>query len=654
MPYIFAVALYAVFLIAPGIPHPFDGIPFDTPYEALALAGALPLLFFIRTPMARVSRLHLLIIPLIIIKIVIGNIGLKEGLAGSYYTGGDTTVAERSTAFVHAPRGITRFDRELNFTQAGYDANAHPLPLWFLNDNQRFAIPTAQKISAPLSVEWKGYLYVPAKNMMAIVVSDGAAEVTATMPEKEAVVPIVVRYTASSHPDRFLTLLWDGRDGGPIKESLYPALYSIRQIHTNYFLKLADYGIKAITLIALIILLVSRATLPSWRAWLGISWLASFSVLATRLTDASRYPYFNFLDGGTDPLTYETYARYLQFTGNWSMAAIEQGSYYYQPYYYFLTLMHYLGGEGLFSVFLIQGAFLVGTGLCLAEVGRRMVGVEPVIRKAWPFILIAPAFVLMPHIVSEATMLFPSVFGIFFASLTTLLLIQGRDIEKSGYTTFACAGIALGLGILNRFNFLSWLPLIILWIFFQRHSIRRIIFFALGLLIVIGPAVARNKAVSGYAQLFSRSNATINFIKSAPPETSLYVPQKNHPRLTVISESFFDGRAIPVVAWIAENPVAYMRYTALKARDATLWLSWSCILFLISSGAYLYGGSNGRKIDYLLIGLFPIIQTATVLMLSDNSMRYHLPALAFMVFWSAALAAMLQISITRIMHKPAV
>src|SRR3989338_4954452 len=112
MPYIFAVALYAVFLIAPGIPHPFDGIPFDTPYEALALAGALPLLFFIRTPMARVSRLHLLIIPLIIIKIVIGSIGLKEGLAGSYHTGGDTTVAERSTAFVHAPRGITRFDRE--------------------------------------------------------------------------------------------------------------------------------------------------------------------------------------------------------------------------------------------------------------------------------------------------------------------------------------------------------------------------------------------------------------------------------------------------------------------------------------------------------------------------------------------------------------
>lgn len=652
MPYIFAIILYAIFLLAPGIASPFDGIPLDTLAEGITFAGILPLLFFIRPPRTRVSRLHLLLIPIIIGKIIIGSAGLEEGLTGSYYVENSQTPAERSTEFIHMPYGGTRFDRDINFIQGGYANGARPLPVWFLNGAAGRGLPAAEKAILPVIIEWKGYLYVPAGAMAVVATSDGKTDIAVTMPKKESVIPITVRYAASSNPDRFIRLSWDDAKQTPVTDSLYPKPYAVREVHFNYFLKLGDTALKVLVLILLIALCIARPAPTPWHALLASAGIGSFLIITVRLLRAARHPYFAMLSGGNDPLTYETYARYLQFTGNWSMAAIEQGSYYYQPYYYFVALMHYLGGEGLFPLFLMQGSLIAGAGLCLAEVGRRIVGMPRTLRDAWPLATLPIALALIPPIANEAQMLFPSVFGIFFASLTAFFLMRGKDTVYGGYGSFVCAGIALGFGIMSRFNFLSWLPLILIWLICGRRGGKRTLFFALGLILVLGPVLIRNKVVSGYTQLFSRSNATINFIKSVPPEAASYTPKKVHPKIAIIHDTIFDGRATPVMAWIAENPTAYARQVILKAKNASPWLFLPAAFFMAASCVYLASLKSNRLHDYVLMGLFPITQAATILLLSDNSMRYYLPALAFAVLWSVLLATMATAALIRIVRTP--
>lgn len=653
MPYILAIILYTIFLVVPGISNPLDGVPLDTPHEIGILAIALPILLSMRPLTARVSRLHILIIPLIIGKILLGTMGLMEGLAGTYHVYDIKNPPERSTEFIHMPQGATRFDRELSFVQAGYAENARPMPLWFLNDSRRFTGSSTEKASLPIFIEWSGYLYVPAGTMTIGADSDGTTEISVIMPKKENVVPITVRYAASTAPNRSLKLFWNDANKTPVTGSLYAKPYTVRAIHVHYFLKLADGGLKAMALALFVILIAIRPAIHAWKILFASTGVVSFLFFAERLMRAARSPYFNMLGGGNDPLAYETYARYLQFTGNWSMAAIEQGSYYYQPYYYFITLLHYIGGEGLLPILFMQGALLVAAGMALGETGRRMTNTEPIPQKAWPFALIAPALVLMPQTAGEASALFPSIFGIFFASLTALLLILRNASKNKEYVARAAGGVAFGLGIMNRFNFLSWLPLIILWALFQKRGIKNLLFFIAGSLVIIGPILARNHAIAGQIRIFSRSNATINFIKSAPPAALHYAPKNIHPRLNTVHDTIFDSRATPIMQWIAENPALYIRHTLLKAKDTAIWLSWPLVLFIIASGAYLAHASRGRRADYILMGLFPLIQIVTVIILSDNSMRYHLPALSFMIAWSALLIAMLQSGLTRIMNKRA-
>ncbi len=637
--YVLAGLLFA-FVAVPGRHGPLDGLPLENPLETVALFLALWACVFLPLSFPQEGRnrkrtyvLMAVLLAAIAAKAALGAASLPRGLTGHY-------------ASATAPAAATvRLDPVLAFESKGYVRNGSPFPVWFLNDRELFNEAGTDRTLLPFTAVWEGFVEMDAVQPDFALVHDGDASIAVggTDPEKFVAWksgPYPVRVTYASPPSRGHFLYLAGPSGAPFTE-LYPAPYGKNEIARDKTVGFFTAIVLFAGLLAAILLVAGMTAGTRWIAWMkndglfAILAMAAFAFAYGTVLHAAQSPYFNTPYAGSDELTYETFARHAATTGDWSMIGLEREAYYYQLYYYFLAAMHALCGEGFASVFALQAMALVFAALVFARTG--ILASAPQAVQAGVFAAIA----FMPELVGESGRIMPTVLGVFFAGCAAALMMR----KKGHAGTHALAGAMLGLGILNRYNFLAWVPFVLAYALVSagKGKIVRCACLTGGIAAVLAPFFIRNGLIAHQWRLVSQSNTTANFMLGTP------VPENFVPQGTFRAETFpfvrtvFDERASAAIEWMREQPWDYLALMLGKAEKAVslhpaLWCAFAIVsvLWTICPRA-LAEGLERRK--YLVYGGFAISQMAVITLFSTGNDRYYFVITPFLVTSAGMLAA---------------
>ncbi len=615
----FLIFLAIIFFIIPGRAGWFDGVPLSQFHEIIFIAAII--IIFSLSPKADYKKQKNLLIvgifafTLIILKLILGGASLESGLIGQYYypPPNETILAQ------------TRIDPVINFKSVGYSPDANPLPLWYLNDEKFFTIPDQQeRYLWPIKINWQGHIYIPPGYKTVSLTSDGETSLDLKI-KGSGVYPIKISYRPSSKPLRFINLNWGDNYGNQTVKTLFTKYYAPSLIFSDDLLGIADGILKLLAILNLIIVFKITRIFPK-RPFLIATLLFCLLLTGSELLNKAQSEYFNYLDVAHDPISYETFARHILKTGDWAMKIID-GPYYHQPYYYFLALIHLITGEGLFGVVFFQSLIGLFTAFIAFLISSRL------LKNHWLSLAIIPLVNFYPPFFGEHFKLFPQPLGAFFAVAAVLLLLF-----KKNHLSFL-AGASLAFSVINRYNFLSWLPFIIIWLIFtyRKQLLKPLLSFTVGLLIAFSPFLLRNQLIADDFGLFVNSISTTNFIHAtqAPPDYQLSA-KNNHPTILSLADKIFDDRADPSIIWIIENPIDYLKVLGnkfitalgLKNNPFGLWMLYPFLGFLIGSVFFI------TSKDYWLIGGFVWSQLLTLLIFSDNSERYYIPLLPFMLIAS--------------------
>ena len=678
-----------LFILIPGRPGWFDGIPLSQFHELIALF-ILGIIFFLLPKSSEeikkkkyLGYITVFVIGLTIIKLVIGLISLPQGLTASYYFPSfDSSVPEKSTEFKKLNSKSTRLDREINFKNINYSFIVNPFNLSFLNSIEHKKSKLSNKRhKLPINAIWEGYLFVPNNRSQLEIESYGKSEIhiedKKILEIKNSVTKINVSdntnklvslkiiYQATIDDDRRnLGLRWTDNDNqkSSLKTYLFPEAYSTNQIKMDSAIYLVDIVNKILLLILTILffgLIIKRAL---WKDWLftwkpyfiGSIGFSAYYIINKLLLGANNI-YLSFLSPGNDSFTYESYSRYIQFSGDWLMKAIVPGSYYYQPYYYFVALFHYLAGESIFFIFLIQSLFIILSLILIFYIGKLILKKGDSIKDTW--MLLVPFFLVIFNkpLINEALRLRPLYVGVFMILITIFLLflaIRKQEAKGKWIWPTILAGCCFGLSIILRFNFLIWTPFILIWLVVRfRKRLKAIIGFIIGSVITLSPFILRNWFVAKQFRLVSRSNSTANFIMGTPIPKDFVPSGIDHSKTFNYFNSFFDGRAYKHIQWIIESPGDFFQLLKHKVLTGPLvyenvnminyWTLIPVLIFLIISIIIIIKpsliSSAIKRRDYLLIGGFFWSQFITIIIFSSGtSIRFFIPiifvALLFIPF----------------------
>lgn len=333
------------------------------------------------------------------------------------------------------------------------------------------------------------------------------------------------------------------------------------------------------------------------------------------------------------------------------MSQLETDAYYWQIlYYHLLALGHILFGESLFPIFFFQTLSLLITGGLLFQIARWLTKKNGRIKSIWPLLLLAMAPAIHPLLLNYAFQLYPIGALIITATIFLLLISEAGFIKNKRWWLFIVPGLSMGLAIVTRVNFLTWLPFVLIWLIisFRKKCLLPLLAFFIGLILALSPFVIRNYLVAHKWRLISSSSSTINFVQGTPIPND-YVPSSEQYEAVIKRLRFlFDGRAHPVVRWILDDPLAYLRLLSNKfihligfyGEEINFWMLIPFILFVTGSFALLikpqWLSPALKRKDYLITGLFIWTQIITVIMFSVSSVKYHViltPVLLLFSFW---------------------
>lgn len=638
------MALVAIFIASPGREGFLDGIPLESPHELIVLAIAFSACWLAPMRMPDAGRKRKWIYALFFVltiatagKVAIGAMSIPRGLQGSY-------------ALPSGKPETRRIDRNIMFSDKGYAYGERTFPVWFMNDRERFNQAGLDRTKMPFTAEWNGYAHMETARPDIMFDHSGNAsiEIDGVPAErfvtwKTGMYPIRIRYESGTENGRFLHLV--RKSDKEAFDELFPERYEPQELARDAIA--GKIGVIALFFGAwaaalAFILLASGA---AWRQWMGtwrpmalvIGAICTMALLA-RIWTAAQSPYSIMLYSGSDDLSYETFSRHMRLTGDWDMSMLEQEAYYYQLYYYFVAMMHGIGGEGLLPIFIMQAILLVVAGFFIMRTGMRMAKVGNGWKEAFPFLAAFAGIALMPELGKEAMRLMPTIPGICATAIAAWMIVcAGETPGKKGIALSAMAGAMLGVGIMNRYNFLVWAPFVVLYAGIGKHDNRWIrgVACALGIAVMLCPFVLRNKIVANQWRLVSQSNTTANFMMGTP------VPEGFEPESVFLAETkpilstFFDGRVNRTIGWIRERPYDYLRLVYGKAARAislhpVLWIAFviSSLIWLIKPS--LLSAQLERK-EYILWGGFVIGQFIAITLMSTGDGRYYAVTMPFLI-----------------------
>ena len=675
--------LCILFFIVPGRNGWFDGIPLSQFHELFFLTLLISIFVFFLPQFKNIQKKHFPILRLasyailliIIIKILLGVISLPKGLMGYYYQPSiENGVLQRSTEFINTKIDGTRIDEEINFENIGYSFHAKPFQFWFLNNNTKFNNPNIGSHAIPISVAWKGHIYNPKLDALKIDLStdngaklyinkdkvldiQGSDQLSVQKNNKhielnvnDKLIPIELIYYRGQGTTQFLKL-------SILNTRLFPQKYSDFQIYSDGILNFIDNFIKILVLVIILAILLLLIYQNNWKEWfyslrfyIFISFLLSFGLLIKKLLNKVNSEYFNVLHAGNDPLTYETFARHIQLTGNWSMSALETGyGYYYQIlYYHALVIAHYLMGESIFPIIFFQLISVLLTTLLVVWICKLFIKKDSLI---FPLLLVLIA--LNSVMLEQAFQMFP--IGTLLIVLVPLFLfLAEKNIEDKRVGALICffiAGIFLGLSIVMRNNAVAMTLVILLWFIFsfKKLFLAPFIIFVTGTILPLIPFIIRNKLLVNQFTLISKSAITVNFIQANPVPSNYISSGENYDTIMNFAGIFFDSRAFLSIQWMLEQPLNYLKLVAQRlfyflgfnSSEATLWLSIPFILFFVCSTLFiikpnLFYKTIKRK-DYLITGGFAWTHLITIVFFAVGQRRHSVPLMPFLLFFSCLL-----------------
>jgi hypothetical protein len=303
-------------------------------------------------------------------KVIGGGLLNERGLVAEYYANSEwQPPMERSVEYRRAP--FTRIDRSLDFgPQATTD-----LPLFFINDFLRFNFyqpGEPSRKTLPCSASWTGFfrdqdsghqqVYLRGLGVSGEVAIDGVvlasltsdqSRVTGTLPVRGGWRRVQVKISAPPNAGRTISagiVDASGREHPFGDGILLTSRVSSGRLRVDRVVRVVAPAVDGLLLLWVAVaalritsfghLLWLVAVLEAWvfaRPWAG------------RLM---------VLDGGSDPLTYETYARDILLHGplmTMGQSVGTGGPFYYQPLYpYVLAAFHWVCGEGFFGVVFLQ------------------------------------------------------------------------------------------------------------------------------------------------------------------------------------------------------------------------------------------------------------------------------------------------------------
>ena len=679
----FLVLLSVLFFVVPGRRGWLDGIPLDQFHELVFLVLLVSFFIFLlpnfqKKYQSTFKIVNCVLLLLITVKIFTGIISVPRGLIGYYYYPTvENGALQKSTEFINTKISGTRIDEEINFRNTGYSFEARPFQFWFLNDYRKFSDSTIEKWVIPLTIIWKGYLYAPnLDNLKIDLSSDNKAELYLNKNEilniqgsdqldilknnrhaelnilkeyKNKFIPIEIVYQRGQGTTQFLKLSIPST-------YLFPQKYSEFQIYSDNVAGFIDNFIKILILIIISTILLFLISQNNWKEWffslrfyIFTSFLLIFYLVVKKLMNRADSEYFNFLGLGNDPLTYETFARHIQLTGNWSVSAIEASQYYYQIlYYYALTTAHYLIGESLFPIIFIQIVSVLLTALLVIWICKLFIKKNSLIFLPLLFLI-----ALNPVTIQQAFQMFPV--GTLLITLVPLFLLLAENKNKTGQgwvlIYFFLAGIFLGLSVVMRNNAAALMPIIFLWFIFSFKKSFIIPFssFFTGTMLPLMPFLVRNRLLSGQFVLISKSATTVNFIQANSVPSGYTPSEKNYDIIMNFANNFLDKRAFSSIQWILEQPLEYLRLVSQRllyflgfiSSEATLWLSVSFILFFIGSTLFIIKpnlfSEKAKRKDYLITGGFIWTHLASIAFFAVSQQRHSVPLMPFLILFSCLL-----------------
>lgn len=683
---VLAIASIFLFLIIPGREGWLDGIPLSQFHELAAILSIVVLLLFLPYPQPEKRKnkkkehelkkfyLWLIVIMalLIICKFTIGAFSLPKGLIGKYYyPSAENGELQKSTDFKKL-ENATRLDKEINFKNSSF-------PLYFLNHGFSFGkVTRGEKAKLPFEAQWEGFLYIPPNKESIFIKTNGkttlslngnnfnlnnfSSRIRLDPDNKNKIIPIKITYIPPEGQERkILQLSWEDDESGKstIIESnfLLPKNYSISKIKLDKFFGWLDVLIKSLAIIVFMAAIISITYKKSLKDWIWsykpYGLVLSLSIIYNKIYNFAishfNSPDFNFITTGEDSAAYEYYARHIQLTNDWLMLApeVNQIPYSLSLYYYFLSIWHYIVGESLLSILIVNLALLFIVSLIIFYIAKNLAASDSSIKTNWMYILLIPLIVTNSHFLNKIIEPYPYMTGTFLliSSLALLLL----SVYKNKKVLTLLSGLILGLATLNRFNFLIISIFVILWLFFRngKKSFLPVLAFIVGFGLIISIPMTRNWYYTGEFQLYSQGQLTNNFMMSVPIPENYPSRIKNETLTQIVFSKMFENQARPTFQWVIDHPFSYIKHIFKKIVDVFIYglrknvnyeMAIPFIGFLLASVIFLTKPkaifpSLQRK-DYILLGGIVWSQLILISAISLGEIRYYLPVVPIILIFS--------------------
>jgi len=566
--------------------------------EALALLS-LVWLWWIR----RSVPFTVLAVVALIAKVAIGGwLIAPRGFEARYYAN-PTFTAPVERGVEPADPGFTRTDRRLSFGRPG---DPH-LPVHFLNDIARFNfyLPTQPaRESLPVSVTWEGWIHAPraatkrlyvrfASGQATVTIGDAATQTIAASkltsgdawtgyaPLRAGFEHIVITLAIPQGGDRTFDAGWlvNGEERPFDDTMVFRRQVTDARMRIDGVVRWISTTFDALLLAALLIGVLRALASACRRLTIapavrdGLALLSALAIADALLFARPVLHAMVTLSGGDDWLSYETMARDIGLHGLWMTrgAVLGQGQpFYFQPLYaYFVAALHWIFGDGLYGIYLVQRLLVGGTVIALWRTtatlfGERVGGAGFVVAAVFVFEKVAPwsGFLLTE---------------LLFVPLACVWTWQLVRLARRPVPTIAdatAAGIVGGLAVLARSTLmLAWpiaLPLTGIALWRTKRAGRIVFLLAATLVAVTSLATYRNWVVSKQAVMIA-SSGSINFYLGNQPPMKIVIPSDHKAQYTRygIDENvqtsieygrqhpreFFDGwrkKAIYALGWFGD------------------------------------------------------------------------------------------------------
>ena len=245
--------------------------------------------------------------------------------------------------------------------------------------------------------------------------------------------------------------------------------------------------------------------------WLLAVFAVALALRAWHIHQIAAAPFFDLRMG--DAASYDAWARTI-LAGDW----IGHDVFYQAPLYpYFLALVYATAGSSVAAVRIVQAVLGAASSALLADAGWRLFSRRAGLVAGFMLASYPPAIFL-------DTIVQKSALDLFFLCL--VLWLVAAIVERPRAAAIAGLGAALGCLMLTRENASILIAPLVLWLALlsATRRARRVLLFAAGLAVVVGPVAVRNAVVGGELAITTAQFGPNFYIGNNPDADGTYKP----------------------------------------------------------------------------------------------------------------------------------